>query len=299
MITSGRSMAIVSAANWIVAFHLPSIEVSRCAPPEATAARSPRIVNSRPMMTSAIHGEARSTATSATSAVVTSSLSAVVSRKAPRRVVTPQRRARRPSIQSVAAATKKTAAAAVSEPARTSAITTGASRIRTPVPAASRRDERRTLTVPASTGARLHQSKAAASRRASSASSASSAASRRRARVGEIDGAQRRLGLRDEGRRHAQLGHPEAGEQDRRGGVAGQLAAHPDPAPVGRRRLDGRLARGAGRRAAGRRAAPARRSSPRSAAIVYWVRSLVPSEKKSTCGGQRARRSARRRGPRP
>ena len=83
------------------------------------------------MMISAIHGDARSTATSATSAVVTSSLSAVVSRKAPRRVVTPQRRARRPSIQSVAAATKKTAAAAVSDPARTSAITTGASRIRT------------------------------------------------------------------------------------------------------------------------------------------------------------------------
>ena len=155
MVTSGRSMAIVRAANWIVAFHLPSIDVSRCAPPEATAARSPRIVNSRPMMISAIHGEARSTATSATSAVVTSSLSAVVSRKAPRRVVTPHRRARRPSIQSVAAATKKTAAAAVSDPARTSAITTGASRIRTPVPAASRRDERRTLTVPASTGARV------------------------------------------------------------------------------------------------------------------------------------------------
>ena len=46
----------------------------------ATAARRPRIVNSRPMMISAIHGEARSTATSATSAPVTSSLSAVVSR---------------------------------------------------------------------------------------------------------------------------------------------------------------------------------------------------------------------------
>ena len=38
------------------------------------------------MMTSAIHGDARSTATSAISAVVTSSLSAVVSRKAPSRV---------------------------------------------------------------------------------------------------------------------------------------------------------------------------------------------------------------------
>ena len=39
----------------------------------------------------------------------------------------------------------------------------------------------------------------------------------------------------------------------------------------------------------------ASRSSPRSAAIVYWVRSLVPSEKKSTCSrqprrGQRGRR---------
>ena len=73
----------------MVAFHLPSIDVSRWRRRAATAARSPRIVNSRPMMTSATHGDARSTATSATSAVVTSSLSAVVSRKAPRRVVTP------------------------------------------------------------------------------------------------------------------------------------------------------------------------------------------------------------------
>ena len=38
------------------------------APPDATAARNPRIVNSRPMMISAIHGDTRSTATSATRA---------------------------------------------------------------------------------------------------------------------------------------------------------------------------------------------------------------------------------------
>ena len=65
------------------------------------------------MMMSATQGEARPTDTSPTSAVVTSSLSAVVSRKDPSLVVTFQARARRPSNQSVAAATRKTMAAAV------------------------------------------------------------------------------------------------------------------------------------------------------------------------------------------
>ena len=41
MVTSGRSMAIVRAANWIVAFHLPSIDVSRCAPPDGDRGAQP------------------------------------------------------------------------------------------------------------------------------------------------------------------------------------------------------------------------------------------------------------------
>ncbi len=116
MITSGRRIASVIATNWTVAFHLPSIDVSNRRPPDSTAARRPRIVNSRPTMTSATHGDARCTDTSAISAEVTSSLSAVVSRNAPSRVVTPQRRASRPSNQSVAAATTNTTAAASYEP---------------------------------------------------------------------------------------------------------------------------------------------------------------------------------------
>ena len=64
-------------------------------------------------MISAIHGDARSTATSAISAPVTSSLSAVVSRNDPSRELTPQRRASRPSNQSVADTAANTIAAAV------------------------------------------------------------------------------------------------------------------------------------------------------------------------------------------
>ena len=63
-------------------------------PPAATTPRRPSTISSRPMMISATHGDARSTATSAISTPVTSSLSAVVSRNEPSLVVTSQRRAR-------------------------------------------------------------------------------------------------------------------------------------------------------------------------------------------------------------
>ena len=75
-----------------------------------------------------------------------------MSRNAPKRVVTPQRRASRPSNQSVAAATTNTIAAVVYERVSTSAMTTGHSTTRSPVPAASILDERNELNVPASTG---------------------------------------------------------------------------------------------------------------------------------------------------
>ena len=83
-------------------------------------------------MISAIHGDTRWTDTRAISAVVTSSLSAVVSRNDPSRDVTPQRRARRPSTQSVAAAIRNTIVAIVNERLSTSAITTGDSTILAP-----------------------------------------------------------------------------------------------------------------------------------------------------------------------
>jgi len=84
---------------------------------------------------------ARSTATSATTTPVTSSLSAVVSRNEPSVVVRFQRRARRPSHQSVAAAKANRSAAGISKsgPARTSPMMMGASTMRAHVPAAMKR----------------------------------------------------------------------------------------------------------------------------------------------------------------
>ena len=99
--------------NWTFAFSFPASEGAKTVPSAATTPRSPRITSSRPMMIIAIHAEARSTATSATSAPETRSLSAVVSRKEPSVVVTSQRRARKPSRKSVPAASAKRTAAAV------------------------------------------------------------------------------------------------------------------------------------------------------------------------------------------
>ena len=87
------------------------------------------------MMMNAIHADARSTDTNATSTPETSSLSAVVSRNVPRIVVCFQRLARRPSKKSVAAAiANRTAAATYAyctrSPTSTSAITTGVSATR-------------------------------------------------------------------------------------------------------------------------------------------------------------------------
>ena len=51
-------MASAIATNWTVAFHLPSIEVSNRCPPDSTAVRRPRIVNSRPMERLNVNGAA-------------------------------------------------------------------------------------------------------------------------------------------------------------------------------------------------------------------------------------------------
>ena len=82
--------------------------------------------------------------------MVTSSLSAVVSRNDPSLVVTPQRRASRPSNQSVAAASRNTIAAIVSSADSTSAMITGQAAIRRLVPTASAREDRSAFKEPAS-----------------------------------------------------------------------------------------------------------------------------------------------------
>src|SRR5437763_11915192 len=87
------------------------------------------------MIASESQGDARSTATSAISTPLTSSLSAVVSRNEPSRELTFQRRASRPSNQSVLATRTKTIADAVQAWPRISAITTGVAKIRRLVPA--------------------------------------------------------------------------------------------------------------------------------------------------------------------
>ena len=89
-----RMIASRIATNWTFVLSLPQIEGANTVPSAATTPRRPRISNSRPMMITAIHGEARPTSTSAISAPATSSLSAVVSRKEPKVVVCAQRRAR-------------------------------------------------------------------------------------------------------------------------------------------------------------------------------------------------------------
>src|SRR5436305_14595054 len=87
------------------------------------------------MIAIASHGDTRSTDSNASSAPVIRTLSAVVSRNEPSRELTFQRRASRPSNQSVLATTTNTIAAAIQERPRISAITTGVAKIRRLVPA--------------------------------------------------------------------------------------------------------------------------------------------------------------------
>jgi hypothetical protein len=103
-------------------------------------------------MRNAIHTDARSTATKATSAPETSSLSAVVSRKLPRVEALAQRRARNPSKKSVTAAiAKSTAAIAYAYrtrwPAMTSAMMTGTRATRRYVIAVRKFEARRSASL--------------------------------------------------------------------------------------------------------------------------------------------------------
>ena len=73
-------------------------------PSMAATPRRPEMAISRAMMTKPAQAQARPTATRAKRAPATSSLSAMVSRKAPSVLVMCHRRARKPSSQSVKAA---------------------------------------------------------------------------------------------------------------------------------------------------------------------------------------------------
>src|SRR4051812_29741740 len=135
-------MASAMARNWIVVLSLPSMLGAITSPSEAITPRRPISTSSRPMISATIHGEARFTPSSAISTPETSSLSAVVSRNEPSLLVTFQRRASRPSIQSVAAAMQNSAVAsgsASSSASRISAMTTGVRAILVAVPTASTR----------------------------------------------------------------------------------------------------------------------------------------------------------------
>ena len=306
MITSGRRIASAIATNCTVAFHLPSIEVSNRRPPAATAARSPRIVNSRPTMISATHGEARSTATSAISALGDQQLvGGRVQERAELRGHPPAaaRGGRRTSRSRRRPGTRRGGRVGARQHERHDHR--AQQRSAAPVPAASSRDERNVLKVPASTGGRGYlrvtgrYSKPAPSARAASAVSA---LERRRARPLGPDRDRRPaalLDLGDQRRRHAQLGHAEAGEQHRRRGVAGELAAHPDPAAV-----RGRAARTVAltsRRTAGWGPVEQRREPLVAALGGHRVLGQVVGAEREEVDvrGQPRRRSARPRGPRP
>ena len=158
-------------------------------------------------------------------------MSAVVSRNEPSFVVTPHARASRPSTQSVAAATANSTAASVRRrrrpgPRPSRAPSPPASRrIRRTVPAAMRRADRSrpevTVGLPTRRAACYRAWSVTAPARAAACAAARSVA---RSAV---------LHRGDPARRHAQLAHPEAGQQHGGVRIAGQLAAHPHPPAVG------------------------------------------------------------------
>ena len=187
------------------------------------------------MITATIQVETRPTSSSAISTPDTSSLSAVVSRKEPSLLVTPQRRARRPSTQSVAAATQNSAAAINSDdsssPFSTSHITTGVRRIRVALPAAIKPAERMLLRITIGFATRRADSTARCPRRCLPGALGEGPEGGRRGAL-RVALAQRGLDGRDPARRHAQLADAEPGEHHGGVGLAGQLAAHSHPAPV-------------------------------------------------------------------
>ena len=165
--------------------------------------------------------------------------------------------------------------------------------MRTPVPTASTRDDRNAVRVPASTVRTLSHSNGGPARvprrhRRPRARPAPPPAHRP-----ETDLAQRRLDL---GTSAAAMLSSVTPRPASRTAAAGSPASSPHT-PTQRPWAAAPATVACTRRSTagwGPASSAASRASPRSAAIVYWVRSLVPSEKKSTWGGQ-ARGGQRRR----
>ena len=217
---------------------------------------------------------------SAISTPETSSLSAVVSRNDPSLVVTSQRRARRPSIQSVAAAIQEERGGrrlrGVVAP-KTSAMITGVGRC------ASGASPGRPSTAARSAHVALPGARDAIGRRHEAAGAM---LARRSPSSGATRGARRLAfdarGIRGRGRPCSARARRRPTSSTAAVGVAGELAAHADPAAVTpAAAYHGRDQPQHGGCGAGR-AGAASAALPRSAAIVYCVRSLVPIEKKST-----------------
>ena len=127
--------------------------------------------------------------------------------------------------------------------------------------------------------------------RTASAEGSSSAAAGQLGRDGQVGGPDGLFDRRDRRRADRQLAHAQAEQQRNRERIGGKLAAYAGPAAgIGGRRGRAALSvRTPGCKASLR---PATADTSRSAASVYWVRSLVPTEKKSTAGASQAAVSA-------
>jgi len=88
-------------------FHLPTDPAGMTTPSAEATLRRPLTRNSRPISSTAIQSGTRSSRTRGSRAAVTSSLSATGSRSLPKTVTWPRLRARYPSSQSVAEASRK------------------------------------------------------------------------------------------------------------------------------------------------------------------------------------------------
>src|SRR5437016_3983929 len=227
--TSGRQIATKIARNWRFAFALPSRDGFTIEPSaELATPLRPNTTISRAMITKPTQADARPTATSAIRTPVTSTLSAVVSRKAPSCEVRFHRRASRPSTKSVMAASAKSPAAVASvrsPPWSTKAITMGARMTRSHVTPSRNRPARSSalLTRPKRTNARR------SGRQELPHLGCGRAGERlrcERLRAIEVDGANGVLDRRDGGRAHRELFHTETEEQSRRGGIGRQLTAY-------------------------------------------------------------------------
>ena len=95
----------------MLALSFPQMDGLTMVPLIAASPRSAITTNSLSTIIRVTQIDARSTTISASNVPVTRNLSAVVSRKAPRTVVIPQRLAKYPSRKSVSAATKNSTAA--------------------------------------------------------------------------------------------------------------------------------------------------------------------------------------------